>query len=123
PVYSTITVVCTLLLYLSYVLPTALGLCAYGRGWTRMGPWQLGRWYRPLAVVAVLGCVGLLVLGIQPPTEKAVAVVGGMVLALLIGWFAAARYGFPGPPLGVADLKRQAEIRAAEKAVHQETVD
>src|SRR5262249_32421855 len=30
PVYATITAVCTILLYLSYVLPTALGLIAYG---------------------------------------------------------------------------------------------
>src|SRR5262249_61918029 len=56
PVYSTITAVCTLFLYLSYVLPIGLGLIAYGRSWTRMGPWDLGRWYRPLAVLTVLGC-------------------------------------------------------------------
>ena len=48
PVYSTITAVCTIFLYLSYVLPTALGAWAYGRTWTAMGPWDLGRWYRPL---------------------------------------------------------------------------
>ena len=56
PIYATITAVCTIFLYLSYVLPTALGALAYGRTWTRMGPWDLGRWYRPLAAVTVLGC-------------------------------------------------------------------
>ena len=50
PVYATITAVCTIFLYLSYVLPTVLGAWAYGRTWTVMGPWDLGLWYRPLAV-------------------------------------------------------------------------
>ena len=55
PVYATITAVCTIFLYVSYVLPTALGAWAYGRTWTAMGPWDLGRWYRPLAVLSVAG--------------------------------------------------------------------
>ena len=42
PVYATITAVCTIFLYISYVLPTALGAWAYGRTWTAMGPWDLG---------------------------------------------------------------------------------
>ncbi len=48
PAYATITAVCTILLYLSYVTPTALGAIALGRSWRRMGPWDLGAWYRPL---------------------------------------------------------------------------
>ena len=42
PVYATITVVCVIFLYVSYVLPTAIGILAYGRWWTNFGPWQLG---------------------------------------------------------------------------------
>ena len=38
PVYATITAVCTIFLYLSYVLPTALGAWAYGRTWTAWAP-------------------------------------------------------------------------------------
>ena len=67
------------LLYISYVLPTAIGAVAYGRWWTGMGPWHLGRWFRPLAVVSVVGCAALVAIGMQPPNEKAVYVVGGMV--------------------------------------------
>jgi amino acid transporter len=119
PVYETIAAVCTVLLYVSYVLPTALGLWAFGRTWTQMGPWHLGRWYRPLAVVCVLGCVGLIVLGMQPPNEKAAWVVGGLVVVLAVGWFALARRHFPGPPHGVLTLQRRQEIAAAEEAVHQ----
>lgn len=99
PVYSTITAVCTIFLYVSYVLPTALGLVAYGRTWTAMGPWQLGRWYRPLAALSVLGCIALIVIGMQPPNEKAAWVTGGMALVLVIAWFAGARRRFAGPPV------------------------
>ena len=117
PVYTTITAVCVILLYVSYVLPTAIGLVAHGRWWTEFGPWQLGRWFRPLAVVSVLGCVGLIVIGMQPPNGKAAYVVGGLSAVLLVGWYAVARRTFPGPPVGLLSLKRRAEIRAAEEAV------
>jgi amino acid transporter len=98
PVYATITAVCTILLYLSYVLPTALGLLAYGRTWIQMGPWHLGRWFRPLAVLSVVGCSGLILIGMQPPNENAAYVVGGLVLLLAAGWFSLAQQRFPGPP-------------------------
>ena len=82
PVYSTITAVCTIFLYLSYVLPTILGARAFGRTWTAMGPWNLGRWYRPLAWISAAGCIALIVIGMQPPNERSVWVVGGMSLLL-----------------------------------------
>ena len=85
PVYTTITAVCTIFLYLSYVLPTALGTWAYGRTWTAMGPWDLGRLYRPLAVLSVTGCVVLIAIGMQPPNQRSVWVVGGATLALHYG--------------------------------------
>jgi amino acid transporter len=120
PVYSTITAVCVILLYVSYVLPTAIGLAAFGRWWTAFGPWHLGRWFRPLAVVSILGCAGLLVIGMQPPNERAAVVVGGLATALLAGWYGIARHRFPGPPQGVLTMRRREAIRAAEKAVHQD---
>jgi amino acid transporter len=122
PVYSTITAVCVIFLYISYVVPTALGLIAYRRRWTHMGPWQLGRWFRPLAVVSVFGCLGLIVIGMQPPNEKAVWVVGGLILVLLVAWFGLARHRFAGPPHGVLQPKRRTELHAAEQAVHQEPI-
>ncbi len=101
--YATIAAACAVLLYVSYVLPTFLGLLAYGRRWTRMGPWQLGVWYWPLALVAVSGCAGLLVIGVQPPNQVAGVIVGGMVLGLLIGWWGVARRTFVGPPLALLE--------------------
>jgi amino acid transporter len=117
PVYSTITAVCVILLYLSYVLPTALGFVAYNRGWKDHGPWQLGRWFRPLALVCMLGCVGLIAIGMQPPNEKSLYVVLGMTVLLACLWFGRARRTFPGPPHGVLTLQQQTAIRAAEAAV------
>jgi amino acid transporter len=95
--YVTIAAVCVIFLYISYVLPVAAGFLAHGRSWTRMGPWQLGRLYRPLAVVSVLGCVFLIVIGMQPPNEQAVKIVGGTVVLLL------ARKRFKGPPPAAPD--------------------
>jgi amino acid transporter len=103
PVYAVITIVCTIFLYLSYVLPTALGVWALGRSWNQLGPWHLGRWYRPMAALGVVGCVGLIVLGMQPPNEEAAWVVGALVLLLTIGWFGFARRHFPGPPVAKVD--------------------
>jgi amino acid transporter len=98
PLYETIAATCTIFLYISYVLPTALGLWAYGRTWTRMGPWQLGPLYRPLAVVCVLGCGLLFVIGVQPPNGIALWTVLGMTAVILVAWFTHQRRCFPGPP-------------------------
>ncbi|HJZ56499.1 MAG TPA: amino acid permease [Gemmataceae bacterium] len=123
PLYSTITSVCVIFLYVSYVLPTAIGFLAHGRWWTEFGPWTLGRWYRPLAVVSVLGCFGLIVIGVQPPNEKAGYVVAALSAVLAVVWFARARHTFPGPPHGVLTMQQQEAIRAAEAAVHEETAE
>jgi hypothetical protein len=98
PVYSTITAVCTILLYISYVLPTALGARAYGRTWIEIGPWHLGGWFRPLSWVSVAGCLVLIGIGMQPPNERAIWVVGGMVVVLTLVWIGVERHRFPGPP-------------------------
>lgn len=117
--YATIAAAAAVLLYLSYVLPTALGALAYGRTWTQMGPWTLGRWFRPLAAVSVLGCGLLLVIGVQPPAEKALYAVAAMAAALAVGWVAVARHTFPGPPQGLVSCERLDAIVAVEAAVHE----
>jgi amino acid transporter len=98
PVYEIMAAVTAIFLYISYVLPTALGLLAYGRRWTAMGPWHLGPWYRPLAAVSVLGCAALILIGMQPPNEKTAWIVGGTLLALAAVWYGGARNRFAGPP-------------------------
>ncbi|CAN5229778.1 amino acid permease [soil metagenome] len=98
PVYSTITTVCVIFLYISYVIPTFLGLLAYGNRWTVMGPWSLGRWYRPLAAVCLLGGIGIYLIGVQPPNDKALWITIGACVLLAVIWFAFTRRTFSGPP-------------------------
>jgi amino acid transporter/thiamine kinase-like enzyme len=91
--YSAVASVCAVFFYIGYVVPTACGLATYGR-WPWTGPWHLGRWYPPLAVMGVLGCAALILLGMQPPNEVAVWVVGAMVIGLLALWFGYFRMSF-----------------------------
>ena len=106
--YTTIAAVCTVLLYISYVIPVAAGFLAFGNSWTRMGPWQLGICYRPLALVAALGCVFLIVIGVQPPNEQAIWIVGTVVILLVVVWFGLERKRFKGPPQ--VDLRANGEF-------------
>lgn len=98
--YETIAAVCAVFLYLSYVLPVAAGAWAHGRTWTRFGPFHLGKAFRPLAVLASLGCLFLLVIGVQPPNQQALPILlGGMALLVAV-WFGFERRRFKGPPGG-----------------------
>ena len=104
--YGTIAAVCAVFLYISYVLPTAIGFFAHGRTWTSMGPWHIGRWYRPLAALSVIGCLALIVIGMQPPNQQAVWIVGGAFGLLTLAWFAFVRRRFQGPPATVLQKVR-----------------
>jgi len=114
PIYETMAAVAAILLYISYVLPTALGLVAYGRRWTTMGPWDLGAWYRPLAAISVIGCLALIAIGMHPPNEKSVWIIGGVLLLMAIIWFAGVKDRFAGPPEAlVAHAKSPRAISSA----------
>jgi amino acid transporter len=102
--YSTITGACTIFMYISYVIPTLLGLFAFGRSWQKMGPWNLGGpLYRTMAVLSILGCGLILLVGIQPPNQQnRWTVLGAFVLTAII-WFTYERKRFQGPPQGVLE--------------------
>ncbi len=100
PAYSTLTTACVIFLYLSYVMPTLVGLRAYGRSWTKFGPFDLGApLYRALAVVSVLGAALLVWIGVQPPNEKALTVLLATTALLLAAWWLGVRRRFRGPPV------------------------
>src|SRR5262249_23504460 len=105
--YTTIAAVCTVFLYISYVLPVGAGFLAYGRTWTVMGPWRLGSWYRPLAILAVTGCAFLIVIGLQPPNQQAVPILIGAIVLLTVIWFGYERKNFKGPPQVAKNEKLQ----------------
>jgi amino acid transporter len=100
PAYSTLTTACVIFLYLSYVMPTLVGLRAYGRSWTRFGPFHLGGpIYRALGAASVLGAALLVWIGVQPPNEKALYVLLATVAVLLAAWWVGVRHIFRGPPV------------------------
>ena len=100
PAYSTLTTACVILLYVSYVMPTVCGFFAIGRSWTNMGPFDLGpRVYRLLALVSVAGVLLVVWIGVQPPNEKALTVVGATTALLLATWWLGVRRRFRGPPV------------------------
>lgn len=113
--YSVITAASVIFLYISYVIPTLLGFFAYGRSWTNMGPWDLGGWYRVLAVLSVIGCSLLMVVCVWPPNDLNLTIVWVSLAVLGVGWFGFERHRFQGPPQGLAIHQRQAEIQEAEQ--------
>ncbi len=104
-------------LYISYAMPVAAGLFAEGRTWTQFGPFRLGALSKPLAVLTTLGTVVLLWIGTRPPNDILDNYAIGVVVLLVVGWFAIARTQFKGPPVGREIEARQAEIVAEELAV------
>ena len=45
-------------------------------------------------VSSVVGCSGLIFIGIQPQDQHSVHVLGGVTITLVIGWFALRDFGF-----------------------------
>ncbi len=119
PVYSTITAVCVIFLYISYVIPSALGLFAYGRSWTQMGPWTIGKWFPLVAGLCVLICGLLIFIGVRPPNDKALGVTFGALVATAAIWFIYEQRRFQGPPQGVMIQQRQAEIAEEERVLSE----
>ncbi len=119
PAYS-IVVSCTVIfLFLSFVVPIALGLFTIGgKKWPAMGPWNMGiATYKVVAVLAIFAMAFMFFIGIQPPNDWALEITVGFVLVSIVIWFAFENRRFQGPPIGDMVAKRQAAIRAAEAAV------
>ena len=85
-----------------------------------MGPWSIGRWYWPLAALSVAWCLALIVVGMQPPNERSIWVVGIAAVLMAIAWFGWERRRFPGPPRVDRAAPSAESIRSAEAAVGEE---
>ncbi len=100
PAYTTLTVACVIMLYISYVMPTIVGIFAYGKTWTKMGPFDLGGpLYKMIGVIAILGVVALIYAGIQPPNQKALPVTAITAMFLAVSWQLGVKNTFRGPPV------------------------
>ncbi len=102
------------LLYISYAMPVAAGLLAEGKSWTHKGPFNLGGLSKPIGVLAVIGALVLAWTGFQPPNDKVLYVTVGLIVALVVLWFALERQRFQGPPTGERIEERQQEIAEIE---------
>jgi amino acid transporter len=109
---------CAVFLYVSYMMPIAAGLLAEGKTWNKKGPFDLGIWSKPIAVLAIIGAAILAFVGFQPPYQLVGYFLLALIIVLVVVWFAFERNRFAGPPLDDAAVKaRQAEIAAAESAL------
>jgi amino acid transporter len=112
PAYSTLTTACVIFLYISYVMPTAAGIFAYGKTWKTMGPFDLGGpLYRLIGVIAVLGVAILIIAGVQPPNDAALPVTAITIVLLVLTWYGGIRKAFAGTP-----RPAQAEVDASGEA-------
>ena len=117
PAFAALAAGCALFLYVSYAMPVAAGFFAEGKTWTEFGPFRLGVWSKPFALVTMLGVLILMYAGIQPPFDILINYAVGTIVLLLVLWFAVERNRFQGPPMGADVAKRQAEIAAKERAL------
>ncbi|WP_137137206.1 amino acid permease [Rhizobium sp. FKY42] len=119
PAYS-IVVSCTVIfIFLSFVLPIALGFAAIGTSkWPVMGPWNMGVGaYKLVAILAVVSMAIIFYIGVQPPNDWALEITLGFLVLTAIVWFGFENRRFQGPPIGDAIAKRKEQIAAAEAAV------
>ena len=75
-----------------------------------MGPWQLGIWFKPLALVSIIGTTGLLLIGTQPPSEKAGYLVLGLTVVLVVAWFLFAKSRFQGSRVSLDSLQSKSDL-------------
>lgn len=102
-------------LFISYAMPVASGIFAEGRTWKEKGPFQLGMLSKPFAVAAVFGALVLAYVGMQPPNQKVVYVIVGLLAVLLAIWYGAGvRKSFVGPPVGKVSKEREQELSGLE---------
>ncbi len=117
PVYTTIVSVTVIFLFLSYGIPIVLWLLAYGRTWTKMGPWDIKGLYPVVAVLCAAAIVFIFYIGVQPPNDKALWITIAFIALTVALWFGLERKRFAGPPMGEEIARRQREIARIEQSL------
>jgi amino acid permease (GABA permease) len=101
--YAAVTSIAVIGLYIAYVLPTLLRLLQ-GDAFER-GPWHLGRWSRPIGIIAVCWVAFITVLFMLPqvnPIDRSTFNYTPVAVLAVIGfagiyWLVSARKWFTGP--------------------------
>ena len=115
--YSVAVAVTSIALYLSYAMPIAVGLFAYGNSWQKMGPWDMGPAFRIVAALCIVIAGVICYVGVQPPNDFALKVLGAIAVLTVLAWFGIENRRFKGPPIGDRIAARAAQIASAEAAV------
>ena len=105
-------------LFLSFVIPIALGMVAFGTAkWPKPGPWNLGAGlFKLVCILSIIGMAIIFYIAIQPPNDKVLWIVIGFLVLTAVLWFAVEDKRFKGPPVGEEIKRRQAEIAKREAA-------
>lgn len=107
---------CAVFLYFSYISPVVAGFFAEGTAkWPEKGPFNLGAFSKPLAIISVIGGFVLAITGFQPPNEKVFYLTVIMVVVMAVLWFTVENKRFEGPPTGDRIKERQKMIAEIEK--------
>ncbi len=107
---------CAVFLYFSYISPVVAGFFAEGTAkWPEKGPFNLGVFSKPLAIISVIGGFVLAITGFQPPNEKVFYLTVIMVVVMAVLWFTVENKRFEGPPTGDRIKERQKMIAEIEK--------
>ena len=129
--FAALSTGCAMYLYICYAMPVIAGFFVEGKSWTTYGPFRLGAWSKPIAVVVMIGTVAVVVAGhVFVPSIEADLKAGtgfvpglgyytaGFMIFLAALWFGLENKRFKGPPIGDEIKRRQAMIAAQEKALH-----
>ena len=95
--FSVLAAGSAVLLYISYVMPSASALFATQRHWLDRA-YNLRLLSKPFALFAILGGLVLTFVGIQPPNQAVGMLIAGMVVFMGIVWFLFEHRRFKGPP-------------------------
>jgi uncharacterized BrkB/YihY/UPF0761 family membrane protein len=104
-------------LYVSYGIPILLRLVAEAKGKfspKHLGPWNLGKWGRPISVIALLWIAFISVIMVIPPNQNAGFALIGMMFLLIVMDFAYYRKHFPGPQAALNVTEEELLLREAE---------
>ena len=116
--YVAITSIAVIGLYISYVLPILLRLLVKN---FQPGPWHLGRWSKPIGIIAVIWVIFISVLFMLPAAYPITwvtfnytpVVVLGTLIVLVVWWIVSVRHWFTGPKIQGSD----SELAEREKGV------
>jgi amino acid permease (GABA permease) len=121
--YAAVTSIAVIGLYIAYGIPIFLRLMAGDR--FQRGPWHLGRWSRPVGIIAVIWIVFIAILFVLPQAAPgndlktfnyAIVAVAVVLVGTGAWWLLSARNWFKGPKVqGTADelAKIEADLAAA----------